>query len=123
MLRVWSKVLLVVVGCLVAASVGMAQEQKDKGKKEGGKGKYSAEESFARLDKNGDKKVTKEEWDEGALAKRLGKEKADAAFEKLDTNKDKSVSLEEYKENIRKIFGERKGGDKKGERKGKKAEK
>ncbi len=58
------------------------------------KPKKSAEERFAKLDKDGDKKLTKEEF----LGKRTddAKSKAEKRFNKLDKNKDNFLSFEEF---------------------------
>jgi Ca2+-binding EF-hand superfamily protein len=76
-----------VLGLFMPLMIG-AQAQEKKGK--------TPEERFAALDKNNDKKLSKEEY----LAP-LGddkKEKGTARFEMADKNKDGFLSLEEYKE-------------------------
>ncbi len=80
--------------CLVLAAVaalflpllGTAQEKKGK----------TPEERFAALDKNGDKKLSKEEYVANAEGEK--KTKAETRFARMDKNSDGSLSLEEYKE-------------------------
>jgi len=56
--------------------------------------KKSAEERFAKMDTNNDKKLSEEEF----IGKKSGdmKTKAEKRFGKLDKNNDKSLSLEEF---------------------------
>jgi len=58
------------------------------------KPKKSAEERFAKLDANGDKKLSKEEF----VGKKTdeAKTKAEKRFAKLDKDKDDSLSFEEF---------------------------
>jgi len=56
----------------------------------------SPEERFAALDKNGDKKLTKEEY-VAQFADDAKKQKAGARFESLDNEKDGFLSLYEFK--------------------------
>ena len=69
---------------LMTASV--AQEKKEK----------TAEERFAALDKNNDKKLSKEEFLATVAEEKKGK--AGGRFDEGDKNKDGFLSLEEYKE-------------------------
>lgn len=80
-------VAIAVVGMFMPLMIG-AQAQDKKGK--------TPEERFAALDKNGDKKLSKEEY----LAPLADdkKEKGTTRFEMADKNKDGFLSLEEYKE-------------------------
>jgi Ca2+-binding EF-hand superfamily protein len=66
---------------------GGAQEKKGK----------TPEERFAALDKNNDKKLSKEEY-LAQYTDETKKEKAGTRFDRMDKNGDKSLSLEEYKE-------------------------
>ena len=66
----------------------VAQEKKAK----------SPEEQFAALDKNGDKKLSKEEYVGNAEGEK--KTKKEDRFGALDANKDGSLSLDEFKETI-----------------------
>jgi len=115
MLRFLSRILVVTVACLVAANVGFGAE-KDKKKKEGERGKFSVEDMFKRLDANKDGKVSCEEF---AASPRYKDKKDDAmkAFEKMGGSKEKALTLEEFKAGLKKLFGERGKGEKKGKKK------
>ena len=63
----------------------MAQEKKDK----------TPEEQFAAMDKNGDKKLSKEEYVGAAEGEK--KTKKEDRFKALDKNNDGSIDLEEFK--------------------------
>jgi hypothetical protein len=76
-----------VVGMFMPLMTGGAQEKKGK----------TPEERFAALDKNNDKKLSKEEY----LAQYTDQEKkakAETRFGRIDRNSDGFLSLEEYKE-------------------------
>jgi hypothetical protein len=77
---------LALVAGMVMPVVLSAQEKKGK----------SAEDRFAALDTNNDKKLSKEEF----LAKTPDdkKDKGGTRFDRMDKNGDKFLSLEEYKE-------------------------
>jgi len=77
----------VVVGMFMPLMIG-AQAQDKKGK--------TPEERFAALDKNNDKKLSKEEYLANLPDDK--KEKGTMRFETADKNKDGFLSLEEYKE-------------------------
>jgi hypothetical protein len=77
-------VLVALLAPLMPASV--AQEKKGK----------TAEERFAALDKNNDKKLSKEEYLAPIAEEKKGK--AGGRFDDGDKNKDGFLSLEEYKE-------------------------
>jgi Ca2+-binding EF-hand superfamily protein len=68
----------------------MAQEKKTK----------TPEEQFAAMDKNGDKKLSKEEY--VGDAKDEKKTKKEDRFKALDKNNDGSIDLEEYKAGAKK---------------------
>ena len=80
--------LVALAAALVLPVLGTAQEKKQK----------SAEEQFTALDKNSDKKLSKEEY----VANREGekKTKAETRFDSWDTDKDKFLSLEEFKKGV-----------------------
>ena len=78
---------LAAVAALFLPMLGTAQEKKQK----------TAEERFAALDKNSDKKLSKEEY-VAAITDAEKKTKAEARFARMDKNSDGSLSLEEYKE-------------------------
>ena len=63
----------------------MAQEKKAK----------SPEEQFAAMDKNGDKKLSKEEYVGAAEGEK--KTKKEDNFKRLDKNSDGSIDLDEFK--------------------------
>ncbi|HZN33263.1 MAG TPA: EF-hand domain-containing protein [Pirellulaceae bacterium] len=77
--------LVALAAALVLPVLGTAQEKKGK----------TPEEQFADLDKNGDKKLSKEEY----VANREGekKTKAEERFAAADKDKDGSLTLEEFK--------------------------
>jgi Ca2+-binding EF-hand superfamily protein len=81
-------VAMLVCGMFMPLMLGGAKAQEKKGK--------TPEERFAALDKNNDKKLSKEEY-LAPLADEK-KEKGTARFEMADKNKDGFLSLEEYKE-------------------------
>ena len=64
-------------------------------KKPEGKGKGDPAAAFAKLDKNGDGKVSKEEYMDSAAAKKDAA-KAGESFAKRDKNGDGSLSKEEF---------------------------
>ena len=76
-----------VAAALVLPVLGTAQEKKGK----------TPEERFAALDKNSDKKLSKEEF-VAAITDAEKKTKAEARFATADKDKDGFLSLEEYKE-------------------------
>jgi Ca2+-binding EF-hand superfamily protein len=78
----------VVIGMFLPI-LGTAQEKK---------GKKTAEEQFAALDANNDKKLSKEEY----VARLEGekKSKGEQRFGRWDKNSDGTLSLEEYKEGV-----------------------
>jgi Ca2+-binding EF-hand superfamily protein len=79
---------VLVFGLFMPLMTGGAQEKKGK----------TAEERFAAMDKNNDKKLSKEEF----LAPLADdkKEKGGARFTMWDKDKDGFLSLEEYKEGV-----------------------
>ena len=79
--------LVAVAAAMMLPVLGTAQEKKGK----------TAEERFAALDKNSDKKLSKEEF-LAAYTDAEKKTKAEARFGTMDKDKDGSLSLEEYKE-------------------------
>ncbi|MFO0812802.1 MAG: EF-hand domain-containing protein [Gemmatales bacterium] len=100
-MKAWKMVLAVALALLFCAP-GMAQDEK---KKERGKGnRATPEETFKKMDADGNGKVTKEEYTkflkaDERLAKRLEEdaEFANKQFDRMDGNKDGNVTLEEYK--------------------------
>ena len=80
------KILVVMLAaCLVAPVMMSAQEKKGK----------SPEEAFAALDKNSDKKVSKEEYLAGRPDDK--KAKAEERFVAADKDKDGNLTLDEFK--------------------------
>jgi Ca2+-binding EF-hand superfamily protein len=113
-MRVWSKVLMLLVACLVAVSLGLGGEEK-KERKKGERGKMSIEQIFNRLDTDKDGFISKDEY----LASRGAKadpEKAKARFEEMDTNKDGKLSKDEFSAAMKKMMEQRKEGKKEGEK-------
>lgn len=92
MLRLTSGILAVAVVAFVATAAMAAKAD--------AKPKKTPEQRFARLDKNGDEKLSLEEF----VGKKTDemKEKATKRFGKLDKNGDKSLSLEEFKAGLKK---------------------
>lgn len=80
-------VVAVAAGLLLPV-LGTAQEKKGK----------TPEERFAALDKNSDKKLSKEEYLASAGGDADKKSKAETRFAAMDKDKDGSLSLEEFKE-------------------------
>jgi hypothetical protein len=79
---------LAVAAAMFLPLLGTAQEKKGK----------TPEERFAALDKNSDKKLSKEEYVATIAAEK--KAKAETRFDNWDTDKDKFLSLEEYKKGL-----------------------
>lgn len=97
-MKAW-KLILSVVLALAFCSTSMAQDEK-KGKRQ----QQTPEETFKKIDADGDGKVTKEElkkWVESneRIKKQAEKdpEFVNKMFDKMDADKNGSVSLEEYK--------------------------
>ena len=97
-MKAWKLVLSVMLAMAFCAP-GMAQDEK-KGKRQ----QQTPEETFKKIDADGDGKVTKDElkkWVESndRMKKQLenNAEFVNKMFDKMDANKDGSVSLEEYK--------------------------
>ena len=86
-MRPWTAWMLVLAFVLPGPSVALAAK--------GAKPKKSPEARFARLDKDGDKKLSMEEF----IGKRKDdkKEKAKKQFGRLDKDDDAFLSLEEFK--------------------------
>lgn len=94
------KGLALAVVCLLAVGSVTAQEEQ---KKE----RPTLEETIAKLDKNEDKKLSKEELKGSRMEKRFTENWAD-----IDTDKDANLSLEEIKAYQKKNRGKGKGGKK-----------
>ncbi len=97
-MKAWKLVLAIVLAMAFCAP-SMAQDEK-KGKRE----RATPEETFKKIDANGDGKVTKEELKKWVESNDRMKKQAESdaefvnkMFDKMDANKDGSVSLEEYK--------------------------
>jgi Ca2+-binding EF-hand superfamily protein len=98
-MKAW-KLVLAAVLALAFCSPSMAQDEK-KGKRGN---QATPEETFKKMDANGDGKVTKDELEKWVKAnERLAKraeqdtEFVNKMFTSMDANKDGSVTLEEYK--------------------------
>jgi hypothetical protein len=76
-----------------SASVHAADDAKGKGKAKGGKGDPAA--AFAKLDKNSDGKISKEEFMASPAAQKDAA-KAEESFKKRDKNGDGFLSKEEF---------------------------
>ena len=97
-MRAW-KLILSAVLALAFCSTSMAQDEK-KGKRP----PQTPEDTFKKIDADGDGKVTKEELKKWVESNDRMKKQAEndaefvnKMFDKMDANKDGSVSLEEYK--------------------------
>jgi Ca2+-binding EF-hand superfamily protein len=82
-------VAMLVCGMFMPLMLGGAKAQEKKGK--------TPEERFAALDKNGDKKLSKEEY-LANITDEAKKEKGGMRFAAADKDKDGFLSLEEFKE-------------------------
>ncbi|MFT3880662.1 MAG: EF-hand domain-containing protein [Gemmatales bacterium] len=97
-MKAW-KLILSVVLALAFCSGSMAQDEK-KGKGQ----RQTPEDTFKKIDADGNGKVTKEELKKWVESNDRMKKQAESdpefvnkMFDKMDANKDGSVSLEEYK--------------------------
>lgn len=114
-MKAW-KLILAVAFAMIFCAPGMAQDEK---KKERGKGnRATPEETFKKIDADGNGKVTKEEYNKylksnERLAKRLEEdaEWGNKQFDRMDANKDGNVTLEEYKKFMEEMAKNRKKKD------------
>jgi Ca2+-binding EF-hand superfamily protein len=86
------KIAAILSALLVSASLSFAAEGDAKNPAEGAKPKADPAAVFAKKDKNGDGKLSKEEFTAGAK----DAAKAEAQFTAKDKDKDGSVSKEEF---------------------------
>ncbi len=90
------KPIITIIGTLAfACSLSFAQD-KPAAPAETGKQRPSAEESFKKLDKDSDGKVTLDEFKAGPRAQK-DPAKAEEYFKKMDKDGDSNLTLEEYK--------------------------
>jgi len=108
MMKLLSMVLVAMLTVSLAGSAWAAEGAK---KKEGGaKGegkKVSVEDRFAKMDKNGDKKLELAEFMGRATSEETKKER-EKQFAEMDKDKDKAVTLEEMKEYLKTKVKEKK---------------
>jgi hypothetical protein len=98
MMRLFSMLLVAVFAVSLAGSAWAAEgEKKKEGEKKGEAKKISLEDRFAKMDKNGDKKLDKDEFMGRATSEETKKER-EKQFAEMDKDKDKAVTLDEMKE-------------------------
>lgn len=116
MVRVLSRLLVLVVAGLVMVSVARAADDKEAPKKE--RKRQSVEERFKAMDTNKDGFLSKDEFLKAQEGRKGGKEAAEKMWERLAANakdKDKGLTLDEYKKAMSDLMS--KGGKKRGEKK------
>ena len=98
MMRLLSLVLVAVFAVSLAGSAWAAEgaKKKEGGEKKGEPKKVSVEERFAKMDKNGDKKLDIDEF-MGRATKEDTRKERETQFAEMDKDKDKAVTLDEYK--------------------------
>ena len=113
-MRSWFKWLAVSVLALAFSTPAMAQEEKKQGRRE----RETPEQTFKKMDADGDGKVTKDEftkWVKGneRMAKKAedDPEFIDKTFKKMDGDGDGKVSLDEYKKYRESMSNQRKKKD------------
>ena len=99
MMRLLSMFLVAVFAVSLAGSAWAAEgaKKKEGGEKKGEAKKISMEDRFAKMDKNGDKKLDKDEFMGRATSEETKKER-EKQFAEMDKDKDKAVTLDEMKE-------------------------
>ena len=98
MMKLLSMVLVAVFTVSLAGSAWAAEGAKKEGgeKKKGEAKKVSMEDRFAKMDKNGDKKLDFEEFKGRATSEESVKER-EKQFAEMDQDKDKAITIEEMK--------------------------
>jgi hypothetical protein len=98
MMRLLSIVLVAVFAVSLAGSAWAAEgaKKKEGDAKKGEAKKVSVEDRFAKMDKNGDKKLSLEEF-MGRATSEETKKAREKQFAEMDKDKDKSVTLDEMK--------------------------
>lgn len=99
MMKLVSMVLVAVFTVSLAGSAWAAEgaKKKEGDAKKGEAKKVSMEDRFAKMDKNGDKKLDLQEFMGRATSEETKKEK-EKQFVEMDKDKDKAVTLDEMKE-------------------------
>lgn len=108
MMKLLSMVLVAVFTVSLAGSAWAAEGAKKKeGAKKGEAKKVSVEDRFAKMDKNGDKKLDLQEFMGRATSEETKKER-EKQFAEMDKDKDKAVTLDEMKEYLKTKVKEKK---------------
>jgi len=99
MMRLLSMFLVAVFTVSLAGSAWAADvaKKKEGGGKKGESKKVSLEDRFAKMDKNGDKKLDSDEF-MGRTTSEEAKKAKEKQFAEMDKDKDKFVTIEEMKE-------------------------
>ena len=117
-MRVWTTLLVLAVGCLIAVNASADDKKKDGPRKP----RASAEERFAQMDTDKNNNVSQAEFVAGH--KRMGEDKAKELFKKVGGCPEKGLTLEQYKkaraEWEKKMADHRKGEKKEGKKQEKK---
>ena len=109
--------LVAVFAVSLAGSAWAAEgEKKKEGAKKGEAKKISLEDRFAKMDKDGDKKLSFDEFKGRATSEESLKER-EKQFAQMDKDKDKAVTIEEMKEFYKSKAKEKKPKDEKKEAK------
>ncbi len=98
MMRLCSMVLVALFAVSLAGSAWAAEgaKKKEGGAKKGEAKKVSVEDRFAKMDKNGDKKLDMDEF-KGRATKEESIKEREKQFAEMDKDKDKAVTLDEMK--------------------------
>ena len=110
-MRVWITLLVLAVGCLIAAGASADDKKKDGPRKP----RATAEERFAQMDTDKNNNVSQAEF-AAAHKQRMGEDKAKELFKKMGGCPEKGLTLEQYKKaraEWEKKMGEHRKGEKK----------
>lgn len=98
MMKLLSMLVVAVFTVSLAGSAWAAEgaKKKEGGEKKGEAKKVSMEDRFAKMDKNGDKKLDLDEF-KGRVTKEESIKERETQFAEMDKDKDKAVTLDEMK--------------------------